>query len=220
MTTPPQPPEPPTTPPPPAGYGAPPPPPAAGVPGGQPQKSSLPLISLILGLLSIFCFGFLTGIAAIITGVVGRKKAQENGQGAGMALAGIITGAIGSLISIIAIFVLVVFGATIFGAVSEQVEVAEELKPASLAAQAYGLQNGTYAGISTSALSTYGFTPASDVIVTAVPLAGGAAYCIEGAPVGDPGNKIHVPASGGNSVELSINGVTYNYSVGGCPPAS
>jgi len=225
MTTPPQPPVPPTTPPPPpGGYNAPPPPPAAGLPGSQSDKSSLPLVSLVLGILSLVCLGFLAGIPAIITGVMGRKRAKMTGEGAGMSLAGIITGAIGTVLSIVgavvAVIVLVAGGAAVVTAVTGQVAIANELNPANTAAQAYAAQNGSYAGLTTEALSTFGFVPSSDVKVTAVPLNGGASYCIEGADVSDPSSKIHVPVSGGSSINIDVNGTQYRYSLGGCPRAS
>lgn len=222
MTTPPQPPQPPTTPPPPGGYG--PPPPAAGIPGSQAQKSSLPTVSLVLGILSLVCLGFLSGIPAIITGFMGRKKAKITGEGAGIALAGIITGAIGTVLSliglVIAFFVIVAGGAAVVTAVTGQVAIASELNPANTAAQAYAAQNGSYAGLTTEALSTFGFVPSSDVKVTAVPLNGGASYCIEGSDISDPSSKIHVPTSGGSSINIDVNGMQYRYSLGGCPPAS
>jgi hypothetical protein len=225
MTTPPQPPQPPTTPPPPpGGYGAPPPPPAAGVPDGQAQKSSLPTISLVLGILSLVCLGFLAGIPAIITGFMGRKKAKMTGEGAGMSLAGIITGAIGTVLSIAgaiaAVIILAAGGAAVVSAISSQVTVANELNPASTAAEAYGAENGSYAGLTTEALSDFGFVPSNNVKVTAVPLRGGTSYCIEGAPTDDSSGKIHVPVSGGSSIDIDVSGTFYQYSLGGCPPAS
>jgi len=194
------------------------------VPGGQADKSSLPVVSIVLGILSLVCLGFLAGIPAIITGFMGRKKAKITGQGAGMSLAGIITGAIGTVLSliglVIAFFVIVAGGAAVVTAVTGQVAIANELNPANTAAQAYAAQNGSYAGLTTEALGTFGFVPSSDVKVTAVPLNGGASYCIEGSDISDPSSKIHVPASGGSSINIDVNGTQYRYSLGGCPPAS
>jgi hypothetical protein len=82
------------------------------MPYGSPvqQKSTtngLAVAALVVGILSLpFGFacgsGVLFGIAAIVLGFLGRKKANDEmgGQGAGMALAGIITGALGLLISV------------------------------------------------------------------------------------------------------------------------
>lgn len=68
------------------------------------QDQTLPIISLVLGVLgftTFCCLGFLAfpiGLAAIVTGYLGMKKADENPQkfgGKGMAIGGIILGAIG-----------------------------------------------------------------------------------------------------------------------------
>lgn len=72
--------------------------------GSQGQNQTLPIISLICGILSVACcwIGFLVGPAALVTGYLGRKNADTNPSeygGSGMALAGMITGGIGALIS-------------------------------------------------------------------------------------------------------------------------
>lgn len=86
-------------------------PPVARVAG---QNQTLAIISLVLGIISLlFCAG-LTGPPALITGMIARKKANNNPSeygGAGVALAGIITGILGTLLLllVIAYFVLVLF---------------------------------------------------------------------------------------------------------------
>lgn len=76
-------------------------PPAAG--GGVNQ--TLPIISLVLGIASLCCYiSPLTGIAAIITGFIGMKNANNdprNFGGKGLAIAGMITGGVFALLSII-----------------------------------------------------------------------------------------------------------------------
>ncbi len=73
--------------------------------GAAPQQgqgtNGLAVAALILGILSFFCIGIIAGPLAVILGILGRKKANEemNGNGAGMALAGIITGVLGFLLS-------------------------------------------------------------------------------------------------------------------------
>jgi prepilin-type processing-associated H-X9-DG protein len=70
--------------------------------------SSAAIASLILGLLSL-CGTFLTGIPAIVLGVIGLNKIREShGQvkGHGVAIAGIITGSVGSLLGLCIIPVL------------------------------------------------------------------------------------------------------------------
>lgn len=62
------------------------------------QQKGLAISSLVLGLLSLTCFSFLTGIPAIICGHLARARARRSpGQygGAGLALAGLITGYVG-----------------------------------------------------------------------------------------------------------------------------
>ncbi|MBP7972619.1 MAG: DUF4190 domain-containing protein [Candidatus Nanopelagicales bacterium] len=220
-----QPPPPPAQPPvpPPAGGGAPPPPPVppAGqppMPGAQPQKTNLPVISLVLGILSIFCLGFISGIAAIITGIMGRKRSKELGQSPTMATWGIITGIVGSIISIVILIVVLVSGAFFVNTASNQVTVAKQLRPATVAAEQYAAaNNGSFEGLTTQALSSFNFVPSGDVVVDAVPLNAGSSYCIEGHMKDEPLSKIHVPASANNRVMIDINGESYEYSLGGCP---
>ncbi len=95
------------------GYGqAPPPPPPPGggygAPGGyaQPQSTSpLAIISLVTGIIGILCCNyFVLSIAAIVTGVIGRKQiAASSGaqKGDGMAKAGLILGIVGIVLGII-----------------------------------------------------------------------------------------------------------------------
>ncbi len=82
-----------------------------GAAGGQNQ--TLALVSLVLGIIGIvFCQ--LTAPAAVITGFMARKKAANNPAeygGSGLALAGIITGAIGSLLLVfVVIYLIFIFG--------------------------------------------------------------------------------------------------------------
>ncbi len=59
------------------------------------QKQGLAITSFVLGLLSLVCFGLLTGIPAVICGHAARGRARRApGQygGAGLALAGVIMG--------------------------------------------------------------------------------------------------------------------------------
>ncbi|MDQ2747287.1 MAG: DUF4190 domain-containing protein [Acidobacteriota bacterium] len=74
----------------------------AVMPRGQNQV--LPTVSLVLGILSIILFccygGFPFGLAALITGYLGYQNTNTDPQqygGRGMAIAGMVTGAIGVL---------------------------------------------------------------------------------------------------------------------------
>lgn len=77
------------------------PPPA----GAQGENKTLAIISLVLGVLSIPCCGFVIfGIAAVITGFMAKSKADSNPKeygGRGLALAGIGIGAVMTIIGII-----------------------------------------------------------------------------------------------------------------------
>ena len=82
------------------------PPQAQPYPGQfQPQTDGKATASLILGILSILCFGLLTGLPAIILGHISRGNIQQSRgrlTGAGMALTGLILGYV-SIISTILI---------------------------------------------------------------------------------------------------------------------
>jgi hypothetical protein len=77
----------------------------------QGSDQTLPTISLIMGILSVlltcWCGGFYFGIAALITGYIGMNNVNSNPQtygGKGLAIAGLILGAIsliGSLLIVI-----------------------------------------------------------------------------------------------------------------------
>lgn len=63
--------------------------------GQQPQTDGKATTSLVLGILSILCFGILTGIPAIILGHISRGNIQRSMgrlSGGGLAMAGLIMG--------------------------------------------------------------------------------------------------------------------------------
>ncbi len=80
------------------GWQAPPPPP---FPGAAQKQQGLAIGSLVCGILSVICcLGFLTGIPAVILGVMAMNKEKADPAtygGRGLALAGVITGGIGIL---------------------------------------------------------------------------------------------------------------------------
>lgn len=63
----------------------------------QPQTNTLAIVSLILGILSLIGFGILTGIPAIVTGVLGMKQLEQKG----MAVAGLIMGIISTVVTVL-----------------------------------------------------------------------------------------------------------------------
>jgi hypothetical protein len=76
------------------------------------KNSSLAIWSLVLGILSPFCCGFISAIPAIILGHIGRSEIRKsNGRltGSGMALAGLILGYVG-IVCTIAFFALGMLG--------------------------------------------------------------------------------------------------------------
>ncbi|MFF5230120.1 DUF4190 domain-containing protein [Dactylosporangium sp. NPDC000521] len=87
---------------PPAGYGT----PGYQQPGygGQQPQNTLGLLALIFGILSVVlfcCIGVLAGPAAIVCGYLGQQKVKQGlANNGGMALAGMITGAVGTVLSI------------------------------------------------------------------------------------------------------------------------
>lgn len=87
-------------------------PPAAGTAG---QNKTLAIVSLVLGIISLCCYvSPLTGIAALITGFLAMKKANNdpsNYGGKGLAIAGMITGGIFFLVGVAYwIYIIVVVG--------------------------------------------------------------------------------------------------------------
>jgi hypothetical protein len=69
------------------------------------RKPGKAVASLVCGIISLFLLGPILGVVAIVLGVLARKEiaANPNLDGAGLALAGIITGAIGAVLAIVLI---------------------------------------------------------------------------------------------------------------------
>ncbi len=84
-------------------------------PAGQAQNQTLAIISLVSGILSLACCWFIIpGIAAVVTGFMAKNKAEQNPNefgGRGLALGGIITGAISLLLGIVLVIIYVVIPA-------------------------------------------------------------------------------------------------------------
>ena len=89
---------PPTPPPPPSGY---PPPPATGygepgLPGGR-QTNGWAIASLVCGIVG--CVPFLTGLLAVIFGIIGLRKTRDPRVGGkGLAIAGLVLGIVSILL--------------------------------------------------------------------------------------------------------------------------
>jgi len=85
-------------------------PPPAGSDG---ENKTLAIVSLVLGILSIVCCGFLTGVPAIVVGYIAKNKVAENPRefgGSGLATGGIITGAIGTVLGILFLLLQIFLG--------------------------------------------------------------------------------------------------------------
>ncbi|MFI6783518.1 DUF4190 domain-containing protein [Micromonospora sp. NPDC050276] len=95
-------------------YGAGPTYPNAGYPQAQGQNNTLGLVSMILGIASIplvccLYLGIPVGIAGIVTGYLAKQKvAQGQASNAGQAKAGLICGAVGVGLGILALILSVV----------------------------------------------------------------------------------------------------------------
>jgi hypothetical protein len=78
------------------------PPPGPGF--AQPTNNGLAIASLVTGILGVICCGYFTGIPALILGIIARNQIRASGgaqKGDGMALAGIILGAVGIVFGIL-----------------------------------------------------------------------------------------------------------------------
>ena len=99
------------------GSGAPP----YGTPAQGPKKNGFGIAALVLGVLSLvtwfFFIGGLFGLVAIILGFLGRGRAKRGeADNGGMALAGIITGVIGLLLTgLVVAGIAALFGSGEFG---------------------------------------------------------------------------------------------------------
>jgi hypothetical protein len=91
-------------------------PPDQGQPAGEKPSNGLGLTSMILGIASIplaccFGLGFLPGVAAVVLGFLGKKKADSGeATNRGQAMAGLICGAIGAALSLLWFLLVVVLG--------------------------------------------------------------------------------------------------------------
>ena len=114
-----QPPPPPPEHPPPSGAWSPAPPSPYGAPGGPAgyaRTDGMAVASLVCGIVSfVMCLGGFTGIAAIILGILSRKKIDQSGgalTGRGMATAGLVLGIIAVALTVLFVVLIVILAAT------------------------------------------------------------------------------------------------------------
>ena len=79
---------------------------AAAAPAGavtEKKRSGKAVAALVCGIISLIIFGIILGVVAVVLGIMARKEiaADPNLEGDGMALAGIITGAIGAVLAVV-----------------------------------------------------------------------------------------------------------------------
>ncbi|HVF78110.1 MAG TPA: DUF4190 domain-containing protein [Solirubrobacteraceae bacterium] len=69
------------------------------------KRSGKAIGSLVCGIISLVILGVILGVVAVVLGAMARKEIKENPAlaGDGMALAGIITGAIGAVLAVVLI---------------------------------------------------------------------------------------------------------------------
>ena len=69
------------------------------------KKSGKAIGALVCGIISLILFGIILGVVAVVLGTMARKEiaADPNLEGDGLALAGIITGAIGAVLAVVLI---------------------------------------------------------------------------------------------------------------------
>jgi len=88
------------------------------------KTSALAVWSLILGILSVvLCMGVLSGIPAVICGHLARAEIRRSSGsigGSGMALAGLITGYIGTVMGIIVMIIAIITAIALPSILTEQ----------------------------------------------------------------------------------------------------
>lgn len=87
------------------------------------KTSVLAVWSLILGILSLVCIGFIAGIPAVICGHLARAEIRRSSGsigGSGMALAGLITGYIGTVMGIIVMIIAIISAIALPSILTEQ----------------------------------------------------------------------------------------------------
>ena len=88
-----------------------PPPPGSYPPPAAPQQNGVAIGGMVTGIVSVvffwlFFIGIPAGIVGVVLGFVGLNKSKQmNGMGRGMAITGIVTGAVGTVAAVVIIIV-------------------------------------------------------------------------------------------------------------------
>lgn len=109
-----------------------------------PHTAGIAIASLVLGILSITCFSILTGIPALILGIVALLKISKSAgalRGQGMAIAGVVTGSI-SVILVPLIAALAIPALSQARAQAHAVVCLNNVKMCSIACRQFAQDNG------------------------------------------------------------------------------
>jgi hypothetical protein len=139
--------------------------PSASQPPGR--TSGKAVASLVLGLPALFfCMNILTGIPAIIFGVLGLKEIGRSGgrlQGKSLAATGIITGTLG-ILALLPLVLLIVYAVGEYREIDARTRSFENLRDIGLALEVYEAEHGQFPGPVASAHDPGGIFPVNPIV--------------------------------------------------------
>lgn len=114
----------------------------------QPQGNGLAVAGMVLGIITLLlCWvpflNWILALLAIVFGAVGIGRAAKVGRGKGMAITGIVCGAVGAILGVV-ILVLAVRGVKKFAHDIQGMEGKQELNRMGKMAKLYATENGTF----------------------------------------------------------------------------
>ena len=149
---------------------------SCGAPASLPGRGrGLSVASLVLGILAVFPFSFLTGIPAIVTGAVALAQRR---LGRGLAIAGVVLGAIGTLVVGLGLLLAIVVPNFVrFQDRARRSSVKNNMHVLQAALEAYAIDhNGGYPGVASD------WSDPEDIFY---------AYLPGGDPSGTDGSPVH-----------------------------
>jgi hypothetical protein len=108
-------------------------------------QSGLAITSLVLGILSLVCFGFLAGIPAVICGHLARGRVRQLPRqygGAGFALAGMIMGYVSIVVSLLILPAMLLPALSRAKARAQRIQCVNNMKQIGLAFRVWAIDNG------------------------------------------------------------------------------